>query len=106
LRQKFVILAQTATKGHPGKGPFHDPSTGEDTTEAGALRWEAMPFKTQMCQVIEISNGNPLSTGFWRVPNDLNTPFELFFDPLLSHPAVPLINPNMRDTWKLFVHPF
>ena len=38
--------------------------------------------------------------------NYFNCPFEVFFNPLLSYPSISLIDPRMRNTWKLLVHPF
>jgi hypothetical protein len=106
LREKLIVLAQTTTKSEPSKRSFDDPSTRKNPAESRVLRREAMPFKMQMGEIVEVSNGNPLSTRFGRMLNDFHAPFEEFFYPLLSRPGISLIYPNVRNTWKLFVHPF
>ncbi len=38
--------------------------------------------------------------------NYFNCPFEMLFHPLLSYSSISLIDPRMRNTRKLLVHPF
>jgi len=47
---------------------------------------------------LPIAVWDPCTTRLWRVPNHLDPPPEMLFDPALPAAGVPLVDPQVLDT--------